>query len=145
MLRRLGRRGLFLTSHAAQVPQHLPPNVMWQAHAPFAALLPRVAAIVHHGGIGTSADAFRAGIPQLIVPFAYDQFDNGWRTKRLGVGDVLLARRLSVRRMRRQLARLLAAPEVQLACGEVARRMGQGPQPARLLDQVEAALAARTA
>ena len=145
VLRRLGRRGLFLTSHAAQVPQHLPPNVMWQAHAPFAALLPRVAAIVHHGGIGTSADAFRAGIPQLIVPFAYDQFDNGWRTKRLGVGDVLLARRLSVRRMRRQLARLLAAPEVQLACGEVARRMGQGPQPAHLLDHVEAALAARTA
>lgn len=144
VLRRLGRRGLFLTSHAAQVPQHLPPGVMWQAHAPFAALLPRVAAIVHHGGIGTCADAFRAGIPQLIVPFAYDQFDNGWRIKRLGVGDVLLARRLSAGRMRRQLARLLAAPEIQLACGEVSRRMGQEPQPAHLLDQVEAALAART-
>lgn len=142
VLRRLGRRGLFLTPHAAQVPQHLPPNVMWQAHVPFAALLPRVAAVVHHGGIGTSADAFRAGIPQLIVPFAYDQFDNGWRIKRLGVGDVLLARRLSAGRMQRQLARLLAAPEVALACGEVARRMGPGLAPAHLLDQVEAALAA---
>ena len=80
------------------------------------------------------------------MPFAYDQFDNGWRIKRLGVGDVLLARRLSAGRMRRQLARLLAAPAVQLACGEVARRMGQGPQPAHWLDQVEATLAAaRTA
>ncbi|MDO8070878.1 glycosyltransferase [Janthinobacterium sp. SUN176] len=142
VLRRLGRRGLFLTSHAAQVPQHLPPSVMWQAYVPFAALLPRVAAVVHHGGIGTSADAFRAGIPQLIVPFAYDQFDNGWRAKRLGVGEVLLARRLSAGRMQRQLARLLAAPEVRLACGEVARRMGQGLESARLLDHVEAALAA---
>ncbi|MBE3024396.1 glycosyltransferase [Janthinobacterium sp. BJB1] len=145
VLRRLGRRGLFLTPHAAQLPQHLPPNVMWQAHAPFAALLPRAAAIVHHGGIGTSADAFRAGIPQLIVPFAYDQFDNGWRARRLGVGEVLLAKRLSAGRMRRQLARLLAAPEVQLACGDVARRMAQGPEAAGLLDRVEAALAARTA
>ncbi|NHQ91970.1 glycosyltransferase [Janthinobacterium lividum] len=142
VLRRLGRRGLFITPHAAQVPQHLPASVLWQAHAPFAALLPRVAAVVHHGGIGTSAEAFRAGIPQLIVPFAYDQFDNGWRVKRLGVGDVLLAKRLSAGRMRRQLARLLAAPEVALACREVARRMGQGLEPARLLDQVEAALAA---
>lgn len=142
VLQRLGRRGLFLTPHAAQLPQHLPASVMWQAHAPFAALLPRAAAVVHHGGIGTSADAFRAGIPQLIVPFAYDQFDNGWRAKRLGVGDVLLARRLSAGRMQRQLARLLAAPEVKLACGEVARQMGQGLESARLLDHVEAALAA---
>jgi rhamnosyltransferase subunit B len=145
VLQRLGRRGLFLTPHAAQVPQDLPASVMWQAHAPFAALLPRVAAIVHHGGIGTSADAFRAGIPQLIVPFAYDQFDNGWRAKRLGVGDVLLARRLSAGRLQRQLARLLAAPEVKLACGEVARQMAQGLAPARRLDQVEAALAASPA
>ncbi|AQR69234.1 hypothetical protein BZG29_13435 [Janthinobacterium sp. LM6] len=142
VLRRLGRRGLFLTPHAAQVPQHLPAGVLWQAHVPFAALLPRAAAVVHHGGIGTSADAFRAGIPQLIVPFAYDQFDNGWRANRLGVGEVLLARRLSAGRMQRQLARLLAAPEVRLACGEVARRMGQGLESARLLDHVEAALAA---
>ena len=97
---------------------------------------------MHHGGVGTSADAFRAGIPQLIVPFAYDQFDNGWRVKRLGVGEVLLARRLSARRLRRQLARLLAAPEVQLACADVTRRMGQELPPARLLNQVEAALAA---
>ena len=145
VLQRLGRRGLFLTPHAAQVPPHLPAGVMWQAHVPFAALLPRVAAIVHHGGIGTSADAFRAGIPQLIVPFAYDQFDNGWRVKRLGVGDVLLARRLSAGRLQRQLARLLAAPEVKLACGEVARQMAQGLAPSRQLDQVEAALAASSA
>jgi rhamnosyltransferase subunit B len=50
-------------------------------------LLPQVAALVHHGGIGTTAAALAAGIPQLIAPFAFDQFDNAARTVRLGVGQ----------------------------------------------------------
>jgi len=40
--------------------------------------------LVHHGGIGTSAQALTAGIPQLVVPFAHDQFDNAARLMRLG-------------------------------------------------------------
>ncbi len=139
-LTRLGRRGVLVTSHAAQVPPSLPPSVLWQAHAPFAALLPRVAAIVHHGGVGTMAEAFSAGIPQLVVPFAYDQFDNGLRAKRWGVADVLLAKRLSVRRMTRQLGRLLASQAVHQACAVVAGRMAQSSKESCLLDRVEAAL-----
>ena len=73
-LKRLQRRGVFITPQAEQLPAPLPPNVLWQAHVPFTALLPRAAAVVHHGGIGTTADAFRARVPQLIVPFAFDQF-----------------------------------------------------------------------
>jgi rhamnosyltransferase subunit B len=96
-LQRLGRRGLLVTPHRAQLPAQLPANVMWLAHAPFSALLPRVAAIVHHGGIGTLAEALRSATPQLIVPFAYDQFDNGLRARQLGVADMLLAKRLSAR------------------------------------------------
>jgi UDP:flavonoid glycosyltransferase YjiC (YdhE family) len=42
--------------------------------------------LVHHGGIGTLAQAVKAGIPQLIVPNAHDQFDNGWRIEGLGLG-----------------------------------------------------------
>lgn len=139
-LKRLGRRGLFVTPHAAQLPNPLPPNVMWQPHVPFTVLLPRVAAVVHHGGIGTTAEAFRAGVPQLIVPFAYDQFDNGLRAKRLGVADVLLAKRLSVSRMHRQLTRLLSSQEVSQACSAIAETMQQGSNMSWLLDRVEAAL-----
>ena len=138
-LRRLGRRGIFVTPHAAQLPPALPDSVLWQAHAPFAALLPRVAALAHHGGVSTTADAMRAGIPQLIVPFAYDQFDNGLRAKRLGVAEVLLARRLSGARMHERLRRLLAAPSVRQSCRELAARMA-GAEPARSLDCVERAL-----
>lgn len=139
-LARLGQRGLFVTSHTDQLPQPLPANILWQAYAPFSELLPRVAAFVHHGGIGTTAEAFRAGVPQLIVPFAYDQFDNGLRAKRVGVADVMLAKNLSVRRMQRQLSQLLFSKEVGKACSAVAEAMQRSPEMPWLLDQVEAAL-----
>ena len=49
--------------------------------------------MVHHGGIGTVANAIAAGVPQLIRPICFDQMDNGMRVKRLGAGDCLRARR----------------------------------------------------
>jgi len=113
---------------------------MWLAHIPFHALLPRVAAIVHHGGIGTTAEAFRAGIAQLVVPFAYDQFDNALRVKRLGVGDMLLARQLSVSRMYRQLSCLLDSEKVRQDCKTVAGKMAQSQGLSHLLDQTESLL-----
>jgi rhamnosyltransferase subunit B len=139
-LMRLGRRGIFVTPHAAQLPDSLPSSVMWQSHVPFALLLPRAAAVVHHGGIGTTAEAFRTGTPQLIVPFAYDQFDNGLRAKRLGVADVLLAKRLSVRRMQRKLAHILISHDVIRACSTIAQKMAQKSNMPWLLDRIEAAL-----
>jgi rhamnosyltransferase subunit B len=139
-LKWLGRRGLFVTPHLAQLPEPLPSNIMWQAHVPFSTLLPRVAAVVHHGGIGTTAEAFRSGTPQLIVPFAYDQFDNGFRAKRLGVADVLLAKRLSVGSMQKRLAHLLASRDVMQVCSFIANKMAQNPGLPRLLDKAEAAL-----
>lgn len=143
-LKRLGRRGIFITQHAAQLPDPLPPGIMWQAHAPFDALLPRAAAVVHHGGIGTTVEAFRAGIAQLIVPFAYDQFDNGLRARRLGVADVLLAKRLSATRMQKHLAGLLASRDVAQACSTLARKWSPESQLPWLLDRVEDALTATT-
>jgi len=139
-LMRLGRRGIFVTPHPTQIPDSLPPSVMWQSHVPFALLLPSAAAVVHHGGIGTTAQAFRTGTPQLIVPFAYDQFDNGLRAKRLGVAEVLLAKRLSVRRMQKKLAHILISHDVRLACSSIAKKMTQGPELSWLLDRTEAAL-----
>jgi rhamnosyltransferase subunit B len=138
-LKRLGRRGLLITPFAAQVPKDLPPNVMWVEQAPFQLLLPRLAALVHHGGIGTTAEAFRAGIPQLIAPYAFDQFDNGWRAHRLGVAEVLLPRQMSERRLRQRLVRLLSSPDVARSCAETAARMAKASsQP--LIDQLEKAL-----
>jgi len=44
---------------------------------------------VHHGGIGTSAQAMRAGIPQLVSPLFYDQFDNAACVTALGAGGTI--------------------------------------------------------
>lgn len=139
-LQRLGRRGLLVTPHAAQLPAPLPAGVMALAQAPFHALLPRVAAIVHHGGIGTTAEALRCATPQLIVPFAYDQFDNGLRTRQLGVAEVLLAKRLSARGLQQRLQHLLTAPQVAQACQTQARAARVASDPGAILPRLEAAL-----
>ncbi len=72
----LGCRALLITPYRDQLPRSLPDGVHHLSYAPFGVLLPRLAALVHHGGIGTSAEALAAGIPQAVAPFAHDQFDN---------------------------------------------------------------------
>jgi UDP:flavonoid glycosyltransferase YjiC (YdhE family) len=71
------------------MPVNLPENVFVAAYAPFSKLFTRASAVVHQGGIGTTAQTLRAGSPSLIMPFAHDQFDNGLRIQRLGVGLTL--------------------------------------------------------
>ena len=87
----LNRRAILLTGLHGQkrLPPRLPPSVMALEYAPHALLFPRAAAVVHHGGIGTMAEALRAGRPMLVVPFAHDQPDNAARAERLGVARVL--------------------------------------------------------
>jgi UDP:flavonoid glycosyltransferase YjiC (YdhE family) len=123
-VQKLGRRAIFLTSHREQVPAELPPTVLWQAYLPFRLLLPHAAALVHHGGIGTTAEALRAGVPQLVVPLGFDQFDNGDRVRALGVGKVLftpLAPRCWRRRLLlRKLRWLLDSDTVARNCREIA-------------------------
>ena len=81
----LGRRALFVTRFPNQLPRPLPALVHHIHHAPFSQLLPRAAALVHRGGIGTAAQALKAGVPQLVAPCCYDQFDNAAHLQRLGV------------------------------------------------------------
>jgi rhamnosyltransferase subunit B len=115
---KLGMRAIFLTPYPEQLPDPLPENIIWQEFVPLRSLLPQVAALAHHGGIGTTAEALRAGTPQLVVPLAHDQFDNAARVERLGVGAVLHARRVTPGRMARGLLRVVAVGEVALHCSE---------------------------
>lgn len=118
----LGRRGMLFTRFPDSIPQDLPSGVEHFEYAPFTKLLPRVAAITHHGGIGTTSAALAAGIPQFIMPWSHDQPDNLLRLQRLGVGDGLFPRNYRAAAVARKLRHLLESPEVQAKCAEVANR-----------------------
>ena len=63
-----------------------PPTAHHEAFVPLSDVLPRCAALVSHGGIGTLAQGLAAGVPQLTMPMGFDQPDNATRLERLGVG-----------------------------------------------------------
>jgi len=117
----LGVRGILLTKYRNQLPDLLPPSVVHSMFAPFQKLFPQCAAVVHHGGIGTVAEALAAGTPQLICPLYFDQMDNGVRVKRLGVGDWLKSGHVNGRHIADALARLMA-PETRSRCREISAR-----------------------
>lgn len=116
-----GVRGILLTKYADQLPAPLPPSVRHVAYAPFGQLFPRCGAVVHHGGIGTVAKSLAAGVPQLVLPIAFDQTDNAMRVKRLGAGDWLPARRATAPRIAAALKNLLT-PEARARSRAVATR-----------------------
>jgi UDP:flavonoid glycosyltransferase YjiC (YdhE family) len=120
--RRMNRRGILLSRHGEQIPKHLPAGVEHVPYVPFSELLPNVAALVHHGGIGTTAQCLAAGCPQLIMPLSHDQFDNARRVEKLGVGASIPRRQYRAARVQNTLLSILDAPSVQRTCAEVARR-----------------------
>jgi rhamnosyltransferase subunit B len=123
-LNALGQRGIFLTSQSAQLPQDAP-NVLIRSYVPLSKLLPRARTLVHHGGIGTAAHAFAAGIPQLITPFAHDQFDNAARVERLGCGFQIDSHG-DEQIMLQSLKRLLESEQIQQNCKAIKAKMVSG-------------------
>lgn len=116
----LGLRAVFLTPHREQLPTSLPSNICWQEYVPLKALLPHVAALVHHGGIGTTAEALRAGTPQLVVPLAHDQFDNAARVAALGAGAAIHATRVTPFRLARSLESVVDQQLIAHRCVQIA-------------------------
>src|SRR5262245_12898530 len=120
----LGARGLLLTKYPHQIPVRLPPGVRHCAFAPFRRLFPLCAAVVHHGGIGTTAAALAAGTPQVILPLAWDQPDNARRLQGLGVGVRLGPWQRTAGHIAPARSRLMT-PEVRARCRAVADLVGK--------------------
>jgi rhamnosyltransferase subunit B len=118
--RQLSKRGILLTQFRDQVPEKLPPTIYSCDYVPLSGLLPRSLAIVHHGGIGTTAEALRAGIPQLVTPMIFDQPHNAARIEQLGVGGRLSPRRYDVSKLVSKLRQVIESPEIERRCHEVA-------------------------
>jgi UDP:flavonoid glycosyltransferase YjiC (YdhE family) len=135
----LGQRALLVTLFSEQIPQPLPTGVCHFDYVPFSQLLPHAAALVHHGGIGSCSQALCAGIPQLIRPLAYDQFDNAARLVALGVARKLKARDYYADNVATILESMLSSTTLSEHCRTVAERFAGYDAIARSCDWIEAA------
>jgi len=133
----LNRPGLLLTRHADQIPKSLPPGVIHVPYAPFGKLLPRCAAIVHHGGIGTTSQALKSACPQLIMPMAHDQPDNAHRVQQLGCGSFVWPRSFTPRRVASELSKILS-PETKQNANKVAAHFSNDTPLVRACELIEA-------
>jgi len=118
-----GVRAMLVTNHPAQLPRRLPETIRAFPYLPFSSVLPRCAAIIYHGGIGTLAQAVKAGIPHLVVPNAHDQPDNGQRIERLGLGRALSTRRYTPVRATRAISELCGSRDIAARCSQFVRRI----------------------
>ena len=120
-----GQRGLLLTGWGGLRTQTLPPNVFVLDAAPHSWLFPRMAAVVHHGGAGTTAEGLRAGAPSAIVPFAFDQSFWGARIQALGLGPAPIPqKKLTVDRLAQAIKAAVTDGDMRrraTVCGQAVR------------------------
>ena len=103
-LARAGQRGIIHAGWGGMQRADLPDSVMMVDGVPFSWLFPRVAAVVHHGGAGTTSAGLRAGVPSVVVPFFGDQPYWGQRVADLGVGPAPIPRKkLTAERLARAI------------------------------------------
>lgn len=110
---------VMLTHFRDQLPRELPDGIRWHPYVAFSQWLPKCRAIVHHGGIGTTSISLAAGCPQLVLPMAFDQFDNAERVVRVGAGRTVPMAKATAPRLARELRSLLGEPryhEQSMAC-----------------------------
>jgi rhamnosyltransferase subunit B len=119
--RELGRRAVLLG--AKQEARVGGVEVLTLPYVPYSRIFPHAAAIVHQGGSGTTGQALWSGRPELIVPYGWDQPDNGARLERLGVGLCLARNVYSAESVTAALSRLLTEPRFAAQAAEAGARV----------------------
>ncbi len=128
-VRRVGRRVILLRGWGGL--DEVASDVLVVDEVPHQRLFPRIAAIVHHGGAGTTAAALRAGRPQVVVPHFADQPFWAEQTRRLGVAPApIRPRHLDAARLADALREALS-PQVRQRAAEIAERIGAEDGTAR--------------
>jgi UDP:flavonoid glycosyltransferase YjiC (YdhE family) len=118
--------------------QQLPETVYMVESIPHAWLFPRVAAVVHHGGVGTTAAGLRAGVPSIIVPFFGDQPFWGNRIAALGVGPQPIPRKqLSADRLAQAIHIAVTNTTMQQRAAELGRKIQAEDGVARAVEIIK--------
>ena len=116
----INRRAILLIGKNSP-PQNLSNNIIAVNYLPYSQIFPHACAIVHQGGIGTTAQALRAGRPTLIMPYSHDQPDNAARVERLGTSRTIKRNQYSAPRVASSLQELLNNPSYAQKATEIAR------------------------
>jgi len=114
----------------------LPDNVRMVQWVPFSALLPTCAAIVHHGGSGTTFGALAAGVPQVVLPHGADQPWNAKAVAERGVGLALGVDHANAETIRECILRVLDEPAFQKAAVEVRDEIAALPPPSDIVARI---------
>jgi UDP:flavonoid glycosyltransferase YjiC (YdhE family) len=121
-LQECGQRGLLLSGWGGMRAMAVPETVCVVDSAPHGWLFPRMAAVVHHGGAGTTAEGLRAGVPTVIVPFIVDQHFWGARVEALGLGPGPLPRKkLTASKLASAIDLAVNDPRMKEAAGATSR------------------------
>jgi UDP:flavonoid glycosyltransferase YjiC (YdhE family) len=86
---KLGRRAVLVYGRDNLPPKGLTDEIVGFEYAPFSRVFPHAACVVHQGGVGTTGQVLRAGVPHLVMPYGHDQLDNAMRCRRIGVGEII--------------------------------------------------------
>jgi rhamnosyltransferase subunit B len=116
----LNRRAVLLMG-GNPIPDNLPNGIIATDYAPYSKIFPCACAIVHQGGIGTTAQALRSGRPTLIMPYTYDQPDNAARVKRLGTSRTIGREQYSASQVAKELGELIGNPGYATKAAEIGR------------------------
>ncbi|HHY56580.1 MAG TPA: glycosyltransferase family 1 protein [Chloroflexi bacterium] len=125
-LQRSGQRGILATGWEGVQASDLPANILRIDAAPHDWLFPQVAAVVHHGGVGTTAAALRAGAPQIVIPFSADQPLWAEMVSRRGVGTrPIPRRRLTATRLSAAISEAVHNPSLRIRTRQAAATVCQ--------------------
>jgi rhamnosyltransferase subunit B len=139
--RLLGRRAVLLIGDARNLPKEpLPDGIAAFDYAPYGQILPRAACVVHQGGVGTTGQTLRAGVPALIVPFNHDQPDNAFRVALLGVGRTISRKKYSAATAARELDILLNDKSYAERAAAVGRQVKNEDGARAAADEIEKVL-----
>jgi UDP:flavonoid glycosyltransferase YjiC (YdhE family) len=137
----IGRRAVLLVGkNARNRPDSLPDSIVAFDYAPYSELFQRATAIVHQGGVGTTAHAMRSGRPMLIMPFGHDQPDNADRMTRLGIARTISRHRYTPARAAAELRQLLDEPAYSQRAEAVGEQVRQEDGVMAACDALEAML-----
>jgi UDP:flavonoid glycosyltransferase YjiC (YdhE family) len=138
--KRLGRRAVLLIGDERNLPRSLPEGIIAIDYAPYQSVLPRACAVVHHGGVGTTSQGLLAGIPTLIVPFAFDQSDNAEHARKVGTSRTLYRNNYRAPRVANELHELLTQPAYARRAMDVSEQLHREDGPGRASDLIEQVL-----